>query len=61
MAPFNEILKMLTGQAFGSIRVPDINLTSKTIIVTGANTGLGLECAKHLYVQVLHLLRLQPI
>jgi retinol dehydrogenase-12 len=50
MAPFTEIAKMLRGQAFGKTYVPDINLAGKTIVVTGANTGLGLECAKHLYV-----------
>jgi len=60
MAPFSEILKMLIGQAFGSTRVPNINLIGKTIIVTGANTGLGLECGKHLYVQAPHLPGLQP-
>jgi retinol dehydrogenase-12 len=50
MALFNEIAKMLLGQAFGKTYVPDLDLTGNTIIVTGANTGLGLECAKHLYV-----------
>lgn len=25
----------------------DINLAGKTVLVTGANTGLGLECARH--------------
>lgn len=55
MAPLNEIAKMLSGQAFGKTYVPDIDLTGKTIIVTGANTGLGFECAKHLYVFILKL------
>jgi retinol dehydrogenase-12 len=50
MAPFSEIANMLRGQAFGKTYVPDINLEGQTIAVTGANTGLGLECAKHLYV-----------
>ncbi|KAH6625536.1 hypothetical protein C7974DRAFT_434591 [Boeremia exigua] len=48
MAPLSEIIDMLIGQAFGKLRIPDLNLTGKTIIVTGANTGLGLECVKHL-------------
>jgi retinol dehydrogenase-12 len=48
MAPFNEIMKMLWGQAFGKTWIPDIDLDGKTIIVTGANTGLGLESTKHL-------------
>jgi retinol dehydrogenase-12 len=52
MAPFTEVAKMLRGQAFGKTHVPDMDLKGKTCIVTGANTGLGLECAKHLYVLI---------
>lgn len=48
MAPLSEVVDMLIGQAFGKTWVPDMDLNGKTIIVTGANTGLGLECAKHL-------------
>ncbi|KAF9698734.1 hypothetical protein EKO04_003311 [Ascochyta lentis] len=48
MAPLSEISKMLVGQAFGRTWIPDMDLSGKTIIVTGANTGLGLECVKHL-------------
>jgi retinol dehydrogenase-12 len=55
MAPLSEVIKMLSGQAFGSTRVPDMNLEGKVVVVTGANTGLGLECAKHLYVQPSHV------
>lgn len=50
MAPFSEIVQMLRGQAFGKTWLPDTDLTGQTIVVTGANIGLGLECAKHLYV-----------
>jgi retinol dehydrogenase-12 len=50
MAPISEVLSMLLGQAFGKTTLPDIDFTSKTIVITGANTGLGFECAKHLYV-----------
>ena len=48
MAPLSEIMKMLMGQAFGKLSIPDLNLTGKTVVVTGTNTGLGSECAKHL-------------
>lgn len=48
MAPLSEIFNMLRGQAFGTTFIPNMDLTGKTIIVTGANTGLGLECVKHL-------------
>ncbi|KAJ4349511.1 uncharacterized protein N0V89_008127 [Didymosphaeria variabile] len=48
MPPLTEILSMLKGQAFGKTWIPKISLEGKTVIVTGANTGLGLECAKHL-------------
>jgi retinol dehydrogenase-12 len=50
MAPLSEVLSMLHGQAFGKTVLPNIDFTGKTIIITGANTGLGLECAKHLSV-----------
>ena len=48
MAPLGEVCKMLIGQAFGKTWIPDIDFTGKTMVVTGANTGLGLECVKHL-------------
>lgn len=48
MAPLDEVVKMLKGQAFGKLSFPDLDLTGKTMIVTGANTGLGLECVKHM-------------
>lgn len=40
--------QFLGGQTFGSTVVPDVDLASKTFAITGANTGLGLEAAKHL-------------
>ncbi|KAJ4356971.1 hypothetical protein N0V95_002914 [Ascochyta clinopodiicola] len=43
MAPISEVVKMLIGQAFGSTWIPDVDLSGKTVVVTGANTGLGLE------------------
>jgi hypothetical protein len=40
---------MLIGQAFGTTWIPsDTDFSGKTVVVTGANTGLGLECVKHL-------------
>jgi retinol dehydrogenase 12 len=42
------ILQFLRGQLFETPALPMASLTGQTIIVTGANTGLGLECAKHL-------------
>lgn len=48
MPTFGDVNQFLGGQYFGRPFLPDIDLANKTIVVTGANTGLGLECAKHL-------------
>ena len=32
----------------GQLSFPNVNLTGKTVIVTGANTGIGFETAKAL-------------
>ncbi|KUJ14547.1 NAD(P)-binding protein [Mollisia scopiformis] len=49
MATLSDKRQFLGGQLFGSTYIPkDADLSGKTIIVTGANTGIGLECAKHL-------------
>ncbi|KAF1946252.1 hypothetical protein EJ02DRAFT_508796 [Clathrospora elynae] len=47
MASFSEIGKMLVSQAFWKTSLPDMDLEEKTIVVTGENTGLGLECVKY--------------
>lgn len=48
MPTFNDITTFLGGQIFGQMSVPEVDLSGKTLAVTGANTGLGLECVKHL-------------
>ena len=40
--------KLLYSQFFESIPVPTSSFSGQTIIVTGSNTGLGLEAARHL-------------
>lgn len=54
MPTFNDITTFLGGQLLGQLVVPEIDLSGQTFVVTGANTGLGLECTKHLWVPILH-------
>ena len=44
----SDIIQMNIGQIFQTAILPKTDLTGRTIIVTGANTGLGFEAAKHL-------------
>lgn len=48
MPTFWDISGFLGGQYFGRTFVPQVDLSGQTMVVTGGNTGLGLDCAKHL-------------
>ena len=45
MPPF--IISYFKSQLLTSLPVPDQDFTGQTIVVTGLNTGLGLEAARH--------------
>lgn len=49
-----DILQMNIGQIFHASTLPSSDLSGQTIIITGANTGLGFEAAKHLLAASLH-------
>ncbi|KAI9808730.1 MAG: hypothetical protein M1825_003882 [Sarcosagium campestre] len=44
----NIIFNFLYSQLFVSLPYPESDFSGQTVIVTGSNTGLGLECARHL-------------
>jgi hypothetical protein len=44
----SDLRQMLAGQIFQTPSLPTVDLTGQTIIITGANSGLGFEAAKHL-------------
>lgn len=49
----SDILQFMQGQLFQTPQLPNVDFSGKTVVVTGANSGLGLECAKHLYAKKL--------
>jgi hypothetical protein len=54
MPPFYpDIVNFLGRNASGkNPPLPSVDMSGKTIVVTGANTGLGLDACKHLFVIV---------
>jgi retinol dehydrogenase-12 len=44
----NDVLSLLRSQLCVSLPTPTASFAGETVIVTGANTGLGREAAKHL-------------
>jgi hypothetical protein len=49
MAPtFSDFRQTFFGQMFGKQVLPEVDLTGKTFVITGGNSGLGFEAAKHL-------------
>lgn len=43
-----DILQFFRGQLFQNPTLPNTSFSGKVVVITGGNTGLGLECAKHL-------------
>ena len=48
MPAASDILQFMRGQLFQTPQLPKVDFTGKTVVVTGADSGLGFECAKHL-------------
>jgi hypothetical protein len=52
MPALSDILRFQRGQLFITPVLPKTDLSGKIYAITGANTGLGLECAKQLFVNI---------
>ena len=50
MGLFGDLTQMQIGQNFHTSTIPVADLANQTIVITGANTGLGFEAAKHMSV-----------
>ncbi len=50
MGMLGDIVQMNIGQMFQTPSLPKADFSGKTIVVTGSNTGLGLQAAKHMFV-----------
>ena len=50
MPTSSEMFQFLSGQMLQTPPLPTTSFSGQTVIITGANTGLGLEAAKQLYV-----------
>ena len=50
MPAASDILQFMRGQICQTPQLLNVEFTGKTVVVTGANSGLGFECAKHLQV-----------
>jgi retinol dehydrogenase-12 len=44
----HDVLALLRSQLLVSLPVPTASFANETVIITGANTGLGREAAKHI-------------
>jgi hypothetical protein len=48
MPAASDILQFFRGQLFETPSLPNTSFAGKTVVITGANQGLGYECAKQL-------------